>query len=635
MIMKKNARIVCFFLFIIVLLLGAFSNFCYSEAPNSIYLDDKMLPVFIAEDEIPLGEEMLVFCPLVAGKIYHIYLIGDWLDFENPVTDYDVIVYDPYNVKMLEATESAGLPEQIYTDHFRQFFIPEMSGVHKFVIKNDESDSEKAESAIFMIMEHIELNKGYATVIQGRSPGVYTYEGSIYYKCFEFDTEEPFFQVHLDVPDSLEMYEARLYRMASHEKDIGLEIAGIMVPPWAFLEGERTNGFGGFDYKHKSNITRDPELISSCEDFGVDMYINYGDLESEPEDTVFYYLVLLAEFGQGEATLYVKTDTSSPSLELIEPHGDLVAGRESIFKVEVTSDREIVEVWMDYTIDGWKNSETCSLSIEGEYWTCKVPSFDFGDKLQYMVYAKNNLGNIGEEYGEKEVKKEVDLSIELSGDRINAGETITIQGSTSVHNSSLELFYVQGSSTKSYKIKTNSITFQHKFVPNKIGEWSVYAQYKGDQEYGHTRSETKKFDVQPLYLILVAQPEKENVIVGEKILVEGRTEPQLPDIPLTITYSVSNAERQQVTTDASGEFSSNYVPNEEGTCDILVSIKGDWRYGQVQSQIFRVNVQERTIVRVMLNIVDDALTPPTLYITAGAVAVLIILIVLQIWRSRG
>lgn len=635
MVMKKNARLVCFFLFIVIFLLGAFSNFCYSDSSiDVVYLDETLLPVFIEEGEIPLGEELVVYCPLVQWKEYHIYLIGEWLDFENPVTDYDIIVYDPYNEKMLEASDSAGLPEQISTDKRHQFFIPEKSGVHKFVIKNDESDSEKAESAVFMIMEHIELDKGFRTLLQGRSPGVNTYEGAIYYKCFEFDTDEPFFQVHLEVPENLEMYEARLYRMASFD-DVGLDMDGLMVPPWEFLEGVRLKDFGGFDYKHKSNITRDTELIASCDDFGEDMYINYGNRSLVNGDNIFYYLVLLAEFGQGEVTFYVKTDTSSPSLELIEPYGDLVVGEKSVFKVEVDQNRKIESVWIDYSIDKWETTETCFFSKEGEYWICELPFFDYNEKIQYVINAKNDLGNVGKINGVKEVKKEVDLFIELSEEECSAGNSISVQGSIGIDDSSLELFFINGNSNQNYKIKTNSQLFQHEFYPNRLGKWVVYAQYGGDQEYGLTRSEPQEFEVKPLEIILFAQSEKEDVIVGEKVFIQGSTEPGLSDIPLIVTYGVSNYEREQVKTEETGEFSSFYIPEESGTCEILVEIKGDWKYGSVQSQILTVNVHERTLLKVMMNTVNNALTPPTLYMTLGAVLVILLLVVLQIWRTRA
>ncbi len=67
-----------------------------------------------------------------------------------------------------------------------------------------------------------------------------------------------------------------------------------------------------------------PELRASCEYNGEDMDVVFGKpLHNETEyvlDTrdVFYYMVMLAEFGQGEVSFYIKTDYRPVNITLAE-----------------------------------------------------------------------------------------------------------------------------------------------------------------------------------------------------------------------------------------------------------------------------------------------------------------------------
>jgi hypothetical protein len=114
-------------------------------------------PLKIANNTIPIGETMDVSAVLEAGKKYHIFLVGDWVNPDNPKTDYDVIIRSPYD--SLSFTEATGLPEQASNDPPGQFYISQQSGTYHFLIHNDPEDSRGAQSAVFMIIEHVDTDK--------------------------------------------------------------------------------------------------------------------------------------------------------------------------------------------------------------------------------------------------------------------------------------------------------------------------------------------------------------------------------------------------------------------------------------------------------------------------------------------
>lgn len=609
---------------------------CLTKASETetIWLDETLKPVYIEEDQLQPGEKMEIYCPLDKQKKYHIYLIGEWINFEDPVTDYDINLHAPSGEKINDATASAGLPEQISNDKDRQFYQPKYSGAYKFVIKNDERNSQEAESAIFMVLEHIELNKAYRAFFQGRTNTEDSYEGLIHYRCYEFNTNRTFFRVNVEVPKTLEMYEARLYRMSSPDKEIGLEVSNLGLPEWEFLEGDRTDSFGGFDYRHISNITREPELIADCDNYGEDMFIDIGDEEDRQEgDEIFYYLVLLAEFGQGEVNLYVKDEVSKPQIDLIEPAGDMVFDEKNQFNVSIESDRKIEEAWVEYSNDNWRTTEELQLEKEQGYWICELPEFGLNDRVHYQINAKDVLGNIGSLSDSKEVKKGVEINIELSAKSIKANENIEIEGRTSLNNPMIELCFTSEGDSIKKEVKASSGSFSYDFTPTRLGTWSVNARYEGDAEYGEAKTKDHEFTVNPSPLSLSVKAVREEVPTDGKIVIEGSTDPPINGASMKITYSGLNYTQEYVTTDQTGSFTSTYKTRNPGVCQILVELTGEWKYGKVQSDLITVKVHKKNPIELILHLAGNITKPPLLYGLIGSTVLLLIIILYRI-RTR-
>ena len=133
-------------------------------------------PVFINDGndtiEIVAGNSWFLTYDLRLDREYHAFLVGDFvINDSDPVTDYDVYTYLPNGEDFTTHTESAGLPEQIANDAAHQYFVPPQSGEYTFEIRHDDRDSENETEplpAIFMLIEHIDVNEWYCQKLEGR-----------------------------------------------------------------------------------------------------------------------------------------------------------------------------------------------------------------------------------------------------------------------------------------------------------------------------------------------------------------------------------------------------------------------------------------------------------------------------------
>ena len=272
-----------------------------AQQHTNLYMGKPLYPIQILESDIPVGANSTYQIFLQKNRVYHVYCYGEWVDYgSDPETDYDIYVYDPGGKLVASHTESAGLPEHLGTTVDQPFFTPQKTGNYTFLIKNDAGESEGAEEATFMVIEHVECNQLYRQSLQGKVNGKPVEDTSW---AYEFCTDSKHIEVWIDVPDSLDMYEARLYPMANPSKNIGSTLNGIPLAWEPGLYGELSRGYGG--YNLNSTGFRKPEATASCEYLGQDMLIDY----THPDNgNTLYHLVLIGEEGAGEISFRVKTD---------------------------------------------------------------------------------------------------------------------------------------------------------------------------------------------------------------------------------------------------------------------------------------------------------------------------------------
>jgi hypothetical protein len=186
---------------------------------NWTFVEKPMFPVYFNQSQIPVGFNWTVVYPLIANHTYHVYCYGKWIDYgPNPSTDYDIYVYNPLGELEGYHTESTGLPEHLGTTVDEPFFVPKYSGNYSFVIRNDPRESNASQPAILMTIENVETNKWHEVFIKGKENNMFVLNTGW---SFEFSTESQRIEVWVKVPETLDMYEARLYLMANPEAGMG------------------------------------------------------------------------------------------------------------------------------------------------------------------------------------------------------------------------------------------------------------------------------------------------------------------------------------------------------------------------------------------------------------------------------
>ncbi|MCW3976577.1 MAG: hypothetical protein NWE77_01445, partial [Candidatus Bathyarchaeota archaeon] len=199
---------------------------------NWTFVEKPMFPVYLNQSQIPVGANWTVVYPLIANRSYHVYCYGEWVDFgSNPSTDYDIYVYDPLGHLEGYHTESTGFPEHLGTTVDEPFFVPKYSGNYSFVIRNDPRESNASRSATLMNIEDVKCNEWHEVVIEGKENDTPLFKTSW---AFEFVTESPHVEVWVKVPETLDMYEARLFLMSNPEGGTGEILNGV---PLAWEQG--------------------------------------------------------------------------------------------------------------------------------------------------------------------------------------------------------------------------------------------------------------------------------------------------------------------------------------------------------------------------------------------------------------
>jgi hypothetical protein len=225
---------------------------------------------------------------LEGGHTYHVYLIGEYANLTRHLTDYDIFLYqetDDEPLFLSSHTEAAGYPEQVSNDTKGQYFTPRESGNYYVTVRNDPNESEAAENATLMVVEHIEPNRWYTRFLREPIEDEFLYDSDWVY---EFESSARRLKIDIEVPSTLDMYEARLYVMANPADGKGREIMGVMAPWESGLYTNRSGIYGGFNNDPQG--FRHLNASASCEHSGDDMLIDYRQRIKDP---LLYHLLLM------------------------------------------------------------------------------------------------------------------------------------------------------------------------------------------------------------------------------------------------------------------------------------------------------------------------------------------------------
>jgi hypothetical protein len=577
-------------------------------------------------------------CALEKGQKYHVFLVGEFVFNktleESYLTDYDVEVYDPYMRLVSRHTESAGQPEHIATGGPKQYFIPEMDGSYTFRLYNDPKDSQGNEAAVFMLIKHIEMNTKYEVTLYGKSRVGDSYPFDFNY-AYEFDTPNEDYHLVVKVPDpdrktgypGLDMYEARVYPMANPSAGVGHYLRGLGVPWGHLLSGQNSGLYGGYNTSIEGASWID--YTASCEYSGEDMLVTFGkpvhnETETEVNDpTVFYYLVLLAEYDYGTVEFYLKTDYRPLNVTLLNPDIVGYTGDETTIYVDVEAHHRVDRVWMNYTTDDWETEETVELRTCEEGYKGNLPKFNLNDIVEYKVHASDEVDNKGSVRGEFEVKNEVDLSLSASRISLYGGESLTILGASSLSNTDHTITFVCGSHSKTVKVKTNTVgEFQHTYTPEWVGDYDVTIEYSGDTVNHAAVSSNIEFTVEKRSFTVSTQVDR----VAKKTRpfeLSGTVSPAVQGVPMSfIIVTPTGSLVESCRTSQTGSFKVTIVPEELGLWEALAQVEAGELYAASSSQLTGFEVVKLTIPEVIILKAREFTKPPLLYVPVGLVAAL-------------
>ena len=593
---------------------------------NWTYMNKPVFPVKINASQIPIGHNWTYVYTLSQSLSYHVYFYGDWI---GTLTDYDIYVYDPNgNLETLH-TEAAGLPEHLGTTVDKPFFKPKYTGNYSFLIVNDLRESKGAVAATLMLIENMQCNRWYERLLEGKVNFQHVYNTTW---AYEFSTNSSRVEVLIDVPDTLDMYEARLYVIADPTKKMGsfLNSVPIAWEPGLYGNLDASKLYGG--YNMIDDGFKNPKATASCEYFGEDMLINYTS--TLKGDTVLYHLVLIGENGKGTLKFMVKTDFEPPVINILNPVQTVVSGNETIITANVTDHDSLKSVILNYTVDDWRTVDSVQMNhVVNQTYIGTIPAQWAGVTINYMVLASDMAGNTAKALGSYVVKDLTTLTMFLSKSKFYINERVVVTGQISVGVAMLTLNY----SCSDQKVIRHTIvnqngSFTDRYAPEKLGNWTVSASWQGDETHFGVSSDQKRFTVQKVPTSLNCSLSNEVIDLGGKIMVGGTVFPAVTSKAIELVFIMPNSSliKRNVYADSNGAFTVDFTPHLSGTWQVQAKLAGDSVYlpSTSESKQFIVN-------DTLMNIILSFVTTNLLYIVAAAGAAASAVGFLIYWRRRG
>jgi hypothetical protein len=547
----------------------------YPLTGNSTFLDKPGFPVEIQENQIQPGEVWTYFVPLKEGRTYHIYLIGEWVDLNDHITDYDIFLYKVKSstyTHLSSHTEAAGYPEQVSNDGQGQFYIPSSSGNYILCVRNDPKDSSSSQAATLMVIEHIVPNKFYSIRMEEPEVNKTVPESSW---AYEFNTSKPRIKVDIQVPDSLDMYEARFYPMANPDEEVGDLLDGVLTPWDTGLYGNLTGDYGGFNddpqgYRHV-------DASDSCERSGEDMVIDYS---TEENSTILYHLLYMAEIGKGSLRFRIQTDFTAPNITAINPPKYVITETDFDLSCEVLDESYINTVWLHYSVDGNETWRTLTAEQDGDIYHVSVPGQKGGITINYYWEAFDSLGNYGYSYHSAKAMTPTHLILNVEPSSIYGGEEVTSSGFLGLPDMVLTLNYTLGDKVVQYNVTSDDKgSFDHVFSPNQVGNWNVTCEFTGDNTNWPSASESVMFEMSRKPTSINLNTSRRQIGLGDYVNVTGYfSEEQIGYEVFITARNGLNTTTLFALTDENGYYHTTFDPDKMGEWSLRAEVAVDGIY---------------------------------------------------------
>ena len=548
---------------------------------NFTFVGQPVKPVEIEEGEIPIGKAGTFTYDLEKGHRYHIYLCGEWADPKTHETDYDVYVYEITKTSAnfrSSHTESAGLPEQVGNDGFGRYFIPGKTGTYYFNVRNDALESSASEAGTFFVVEHIDTDDWVSRRMRGKVDDRPVEETNW---AYEFVTSAKRIRVQIDVPSTLDMYEARLYVMASPAAGKGQLLREIPIAWEPGLRGVLSGVYGGFNFEPQG--FRHLDAMDSCEFNGEDMVIDY---KVPVGGELLFHLALIAEYGSGTIDFLVQTDFEAPEIEVFDPPELVYEEAATELRLRVEDESSVEEVSLEYTVDGGENWLDGTVHPgEGGNYTGVIPPLDPGDLVEYRFTAVDSLGNVGEAVGEFEVWGISRIDVTLYDEEILGGDAFTVRGRLRPAGRELKVYYENSTDIFNFTLSTDYTGFfRHDFTPERTGGWMFHLEYEGEENYHPRSTEALNFTVAKRNFTLTCEVRDSKILGGDLVDVWGRLLPGGREVQL---YYAQGDELHNFTVEASvsdGYFNHSFRPTATGEWRVHANCSGEVYYNPAEAE---------------------------------------------------
>ena len=451
-----------------------YTNYVHSsKVGNYTVVDKPIFPVMVNNSQIPIGGNWTIICPLQTGHNYHVYCYGAWINTTTSAkTNYDIYVYtpdqnpsNPTSTPESSHTEAAGLPEHLGTTVNDALFTPTQTGNYSFVIYNNPLDSQSAQQATFMIIENLQTDKWYTSHVDG---GVGNDSGFYTDWAYEFVTSEPKVELYIKVPQTVDMYEARLYLMNNNESS---SLNSVPLPWEPGLYGNLSHGIGGYNFLSSGY---EGVAYASCEDLGQAMFLTYTSANTGLN---LYHLVLIGQVGSGDIEFMLKSHFGDTVLS--PKDAPIRVKPNSPAEISYVSNGAILEnAQLSYTANDWGSAVNVNMTTSNQTCSATIPGQIAGSNVQYRVDANDELNNNLVATGNYTVKQEFTLNITAVKDTVRLGENITITGvlTPNVAGSGIDVRFLSANSTESLNcLVKDDGTFEASYKPDSLGVWAVSA----------------------------------------------------------------------------------------------------------------------------------------------------------------
>jgi hypothetical protein len=327
-----------------------------------------------------------------------------------------------------------------------------------------------------MLIEDLECNVWQRHYVEGKDSNDTPVLGTSW--AYEFVTESRRVEVYIKVPETLDMYEARLYLMYDPTA-INRSILNEVPLAWELgLYGNRSSTssmVGGYNLESKEYRG---VAYASCEFYGQGMFLNFTSPFSGKN---LYHLVFIGEKGSGIIDFLVKTEFNNANLKpSIAPKK--IYPNDNVTVSYMSNSSALKNATLAYSIDSWKTANTTNMEISNETCTAVIPGQVAGATVNYEVRAFDFLENMLAGNGSYSVKYDPILNWTRVPKTVAPNENFTVEGhfAPEIEGIPITVYLSAGNVTKEKVCLTlENGTFKAELAPDTVGTWVIYAECDG------------------------------------------------------------------------------------------------------------------------------------------------------------